>query len=120
MKQKGRKVVPWFQTVSVISFSIIIMFGLLLLIFLEIINKGNFNIKGSEEIVLVVFIVLVVLLFIIIRSYYFNSNRHIEYLDNFNLLPVNKQMKYKYIVLTSFVLLPFLLLFVLYLFDKRT
>lgn len=120
MKEKGRKVVPWFQTVSVLSFSIIVMCGLLLLIFLELINGGHYKIRGEEAPVLIVFMLLVIVLFILIKHHYFNTNRHILYLEEFIKLPPTKQKKYKFFVIASFVLLPFLLLFVLYFFDKRT
>lgn len=120
MKERGRKVVPWFQTVSVLSFSIIVVCGLLLLIFLEFINGGHYKIRGEEAPVFIVFMLFVIMFFILIKRHYFNTNKHILYLEEFNTLPLTKQKKYKFFVIASFILLPFLLLFVLYIFDKRT
>lgn len=120
MKEKGRKVIPWFQTVSVLSFSIIVVCGLLLLIFLELINGGNYRIRGREIPVLFVFMLLIIVFFILIKHHYFNSNRHIFYLEEFNSLPLKQQKKYSFFVIATFILLPFLLLFVMYIFDKRT
>lgn len=120
MRERGRKVVPWFQTVSVLSFSIIVIFGLLLLIFLEVIKGGQYKIRGREAPVLGVFMLLVIMLFILIKRHYFNTNNHISYLEEFIKLPLAKQKKYNFFIITSFVLLPFLLLFILYIFDKRS
>jgi hypothetical protein len=119
MKERGRKVVPWFQTISVLSFSIVVLCGLLILIFLELINGGHYKIRGEEALVIGSFMLLVILIFILIKRYYFNTNKHISYLEEFNTLPLAKQKQYKFFVMVSFVLLPFLLLFVLYIFDKR-
>ena len=119
MKEKGRKVIPWFQTISVISFSLISMLGLVLLLFFEFISKGQFKIRGEESPILISFILLVIMLFILIKNHYFNSNKHILYLQEFHNLTLKNQKKYSIIVLASFIALPFLLLFIVYIFDKR-
>lgn len=119
MKERKRKVVPWFQTVSVLSFSIILVCGLLLLIFLELSNNGHYKIRGEEAPVIIGFMLLVIVFFILIKRHYFNTNKHIFYLEEFNALPLSKQNKFRVFVIVTFVLLPFLLLFVLYIFDQR-
>ncbi len=119
MKNRGRKVIPWFQTAAVLSFVIVVTCILLGLIFFEILNRGYFEIRIPEVVFLIFFILLVILFFILIKRFYFDTNKHLSYLEKLNSLPLPKQKKYKFWVLTSIVLLPFVFLFVLYIFDKR-
>lgn len=119
MKKKGRNVIPWFQTVSVISFSIVVACVLIALIFLELSNEGHFEIGLKEVPFLIIFMLLMIILFILIKRYYFNTNKHLLYIEKFNSLSKQKQKIYKFYVLLSITLFPFLLLFIVYIFDKR-
>jgi hypothetical protein len=119
MKKKGRKVIPWFQTVSVISFSIMVTFVLITLILLELLNGGKYEIGIKEMPFLIIFVLLVILLFILIKRQYFNTNKHLLYFEEFSSLSPNKQKRYKVLVLLVISLLPFILLFIIYTFDNR-
>jgi hypothetical protein len=67
MKKKGRNVIPWFQTVSVISFSIVVACVFIALIFLELSNEGHFEIGLKEVPFLIIFMLLMIILFILIN-----------------------------------------------------
>lgn len=120
MKKKGRNVIPWFQTVSVISFSIVVVCVLIALIFLELSNGGYFEIGLKEVPFLIIFMLLIIVLFILIKKYYFDTNKHLLCIEKFNSLSKQKQKIYKFCVLLSITLFPFLLLFIVYIFDKRS
>lgn len=115
MKKKGRKVIPWFQTVSVLSFTVIVSLILLYLIVDNIIFNGNLELGGKEQYFLVLFIVSIVIVFLIIKKYYFDSNRHILFLAAFQALSVGKQKRISIITLSALCILPFLLIYCLYL-----
>lgn len=119
MKQRGRNVIPWFQTVVVLSFSIVIFCLLFALCILELMNKGKYEIKIAEVYFLAILMGFVIIIFVLIKKYYFNSNKFIDFLEELNSLPINKQKLYKVFVLITLIALPFLLLLVLYLFDSR-
>jgi hypothetical protein len=117
MQKRGRKVIPWFQTVAVLAFAIAILFVLLILILAEFFNKGHYSVDLSETEFIIAFILAIALLFLGIKGHYFNSNKHLLYLEKFNSLSTQKQKIFKILVLTIIVALPFILLFFLYLFD---
>jgi len=119
MKMKGRKVLPWFQTVSVLSFAIVITGVLIYFILSMMANKGHYEMNFSEISFLFAFVCLLILLFILIKRFYFDTNKHLLYLEELNALAPAKRRTNKIWVLATIVLLPFLLLAVLYLVDKR-
>lgn len=119
MQERGRKVIPWFQTVAVLSSSIAMIIVLLIFVFAEILTKGYYKLRISESEFIIVFILSVTLLFALIKRFYFNTNKHLLYLQEFNSLTVHKQKNLKFIVLSIIISLPFILLLLLYLFDNR-
>lgn len=119
MKQKGRNVVPWFQTVSVLAFSIVLLLFLIFLIFMEIWNNGIYTIRANKFYFIIIFMGSVILIFFLIKTYYFDSNKNLTYIDKFNSISKKKQHMYTFLVLFALSTLPFLCLLLLYLFDKR-
>jgi hypothetical protein len=114
MKSKGRKVIPWFQTISVLSFSIVMQFLLLGLIFFNIIY-GNLEIDISESHFLISFILLIVAIFFIIKRCYFDTSRHIAFLEEFKSLPSARRKRNSILVLAIICILPFALIYFLFL-----
>jgi hypothetical protein len=119
MKIKGRKVIPWFQTVTVLSFLFVVLAVLIFFIISMLINKGHYQISFSETTFLIVFMALLILCFFLIKKTYFDTNRHLLFLAEFKSLPVSKQRRNKFWVLASIVLSPFIMLAILYFSNKR-
>lgn len=115
MKQKGRNVIPWFQTVSVLSFAVIILLLLLVFISFSIMFNGKFDISISETYFLVSFMLSIVGVFFIIKKYYFDTKKYADFCDVFKSLAVKKQKQYTIIVLSILCLLPFILIYCLFL-----
>jgi hypothetical protein len=115
MESKGRRVVPWFQTVSVLSFLVVVQLLLLGLIFISFFCRTNPEIDIGESYFLISFILLLAVLFFVIKRYYFDAGRHIAFLEEFRSLPSEKQKRNNIFVLTTICILPFGLIYFLFL-----
>lgn len=109
MKNRGRKVIPRFQTASVLSFALVIVLVLLWLTISEVSHGGNFLIPVTESFFLLGFISLIVAFFHLIQRYYFKTNKHIEYVYQLNALGEKLHKRYRVVTLFLFITIPFVL-----------
>lgn len=77
MKQKGRNVVPWFQTVFVLSLAFTMTITLIVKICLDYLNKGYYQFKIKEPLFLVAFVSCGSIIFFMLKKIYFNSGKHL-------------------------------------------
>ncbi len=115
MKENGRKIVPWFQTASVLSFWVIIFFLLFGLILVNIISPGKADMTINEVSFVGLFIASIAIVFFLIKKSYFDSNKHINFLETFKSFSAEKQKRSSVIVLSILCVLPFVLIYFLYL-----
>jgi len=113
MKDRGRKVVPWFQTCATMAiFMPIIVTLLIKVIFKEsIINK-----KTSEGIFLFVFMAFGAIVFFTVKIYFFKNDKHIRTMEKFLKNYTDSQRrKIKYYSIGFLMILPFIFIFILWL-----
>jgi len=114
MKEKGRKIIPWFQTVAILSFLMVVLALLLTLILINL--SGNFSAHIDETYFLVGFIACIIILFFVIKGYYFDSGKYISNIEEFtSRYSLKKQLKIKAFILTAVCIVPFLFIYCLYL-----
>jgi hypothetical protein len=117
MREKGRQVVPWLQTVYAIALEGVILSSLLWIMTYRIIARNN-KMPISELPFLSAFVLLGLTYFFLIKRVYFDSGKHLKLYDEYLKFPNKKQKVLKIIVLSVFLAIPFILLFVLWLLDK--
>lgn len=119
MQEKGRNVIPWFQTVVVLSFFLTILLTLIVYLILQITHHGYYQVTVGEGFFISGFLSLLIAFFILIKSFFFNNGKHLQYLDHFKMLPKKTQRRYSVMVLALVTVSPFLLVLIIYLFDNR-
>jgi hypothetical protein len=117
MRKKGRKVIPWLQTVYVIALEGVILSSLLWIITYRIIVDNN-EMPISELPFLLAFVLLGLIYFFLIKKIYFNSAKHLKLYNEYLSFSNNKQKFLKIITLSVFLAIPFILFFILWFFDK--
>ena len=116
MKDRGRRVIPWFSTCVAMSFFITITVTFIVkLIGGENMNKYNLSTGVFDS----VFMLIGILCFFFIKSYFFDSKRYLylseSYLKNYSS---QKRLLYKIFTLTILIVSPFLLGFLIWLYAK--
>ena len=110
MSKKRKSIVPWFQTVSIISLSLTILAFLIYDIIFKIYEGG----EKLSVVPVVVFLLLGAIFFICIKRYYFDNGKHLELHILFKEYSEKKIKNLKIIIVGTIVLLPFLLIFVIW------
>ena|GEM_PF-2844181 len=108
MREKGRQVVPWVQTVFVCALEanlLTFMIGKNLLQVLHLSSSGHF----SDGVFVVFFGLTGIAYFFIIKRLYFDTQKFTGYYEDFLQLPERKRTIYKMLVLGSFIIIPFLM-----------
>ena len=117
MREKGRKVIPWLQTVYVMALEGVILSSLLWIMSYRIIVHNN-EMPISELSFLLAFVLLGLTYFFLIKRIYFDSAKHLKLYDEYLKFSNKKQRFLKAISLSIFLAIPFILLFVLWLLDQ--
>ena len=117
MREKGRKVVPWLQTVYVMALEGVILSSLLWIMTYRIIAHNN-KMPISELPFLSTFVLLGLTYFFLIKRIFFDSGKHLKLYDEYLRFSNKKQKVLKIIALSVFLAIPFILLFVLWLLDQ--
>jgi pilus assembly protein TadC len=113
MKERGRNVIPWFQTASVLSLLVTMLLTLLIKIGMDFLNKGYYQLNIKEPLFLIGFISTLILSFLLIKKFYFDNEKHIIFYKEFNQLSNQKKTTYSVVVILTTILLPFLLFLIL-------
>lgn len=113
MKEKGRNVVPWFQTVFVLSLALTITITLIVKICLDYFNKGYYQLDIKEPFFLLAFIFSGGIFFFMFKKIYFNSGKHLTLIEEFQGLPKKKRNTFNVVVLLILIMLPILLYLVI-------
>ena len=116
MREKGRKVVPWLQTVYVMALEGVILSSLLWILTYRIIGHNN-EMPISELPFLSAFVLLGLAYFFLIKKIYFDSGKHLKLYDQYLKFSIQKQKVLKIISLLVFLTIPFILLFFVWLLD---
>ena len=115
MKETGRQVVPWFSTCSAISFFAAISGALAL----KLLLGEKYNGEISQSAALIGFVTLGCLCFFIVKSYFFNSGRHLDlsvkYLEDYSS---QKRLLYKILSIGFILLVPICFGFIIWLNAK--
>lgn len=109
MKERGRKVIPWVNTVFVLSLEATMIIFSIIKIALDIFYHGYFQLKVPEYLFLGAFIFCLLSFFFLIKGLYFNTGKHLIFYQEYIDLPQGKKHTFRAIILTSLVLLPFIL-----------
>lgn len=117
MQKKGRKIVPWFQTCFIIALMFVIDLSLGSLLFYRI-SSCQRDLPISENLFLTIFIIIGIAIFILIKNRYFSNDRQQEWYNKFLGISISKRKTIKVITLTGATLIPFLILFLLWVIDK--
>jgi len=80
MKEKGRNIVPWFQTCVSLGMVFAISFALLI----KVVFEGSINKKSIPEwLFLLGFMSFAGLVFFLVKIYFFKKNRHLDLITTF-------------------------------------
>ncbi|SDZ75459.1 hypothetical protein SAMN05192529_101245 [Arachidicoccus rhizosphaerae] len=114
MKQKGRSVIPWFETCCVIALSLAIT----ALVFTKLIlsKYKNLMLFDNENTFLISFLSFCICIFFIVKRYFFNKDKHLKALEMFYGTYSDKQRnRCSFISLSILVFLPLFIYLFLYL-----
>jgi hypothetical protein len=117
MRERRRRVIPWFQTCATISLFLVIFLSLLTKIIMDILHNGYFEISFKEGPFLILFLVLMAFIFFLIKKFYFNNARHVSLYMTFKNMSSKKRNKYKLFTYFVICILPFIFIYILYLDD---
>jgi hypothetical protein len=108
MQQRGRKVIPWLHTTFIVALDLTIC----CVSIANIIKPFH----PKERVFLPVFVALGLLFFFVIKRYYFDSKKNIQLMEQYqNMYSSRKKLFLKILVLAIYSLIPFFLLFVIWL-----
>jgi hypothetical protein len=112
MRERGRNIIPWFQTDVAISLFLAISIAM----FAKVIFGGSFNQKNVSEITfLMIFMLTGVICFFSIKHYFFDSGRHIKtseiYLVKYSS---KKKLLIKTISIFTLLIIPVILGYIIY------
>ena len=113
MKLNGRNVIPWFQTVFVLSLALTIIITLIVKICLDYFKKGYYQLDITEPFFLLAFIFLGGIFFFTLKKIYFNSGMHLTLIEEFQGLSKKKKNTFNVAVLLILIMLPILLYLVI-------
>ena len=110
MKERGRKVVPWVQTVFTCALEATF---LTFLVGKNILQISGSNRAGHVNTTALFFLILLAggLYFFIIKWLFFDNEKFIDYYEAFLALPGKKRRIYKILVIGAFIVIPFLLVY---------
>ena len=112
MKEKGRPVVPWFQTVATLSLEVSISSVLLMKIFV-----GNNSNSGSVSVIIfwLTFLGTGLVCFFSIKQYLFNSGRNISLSESYmNQYSFKQRQIFKIVSICAIMIIPILLGFIVW------
>jgi hypothetical protein len=117
MKQKGRSVIPWFETCYVIALSLAITAS----VFAKLIFSKYKNLVLFDNEILLLFLLVGIGVFFLVKSYYFKNDKHIKLMEIYiERYSPTKRNRIRYTVTIGLTLLPFFFMFIMWLQESTT